>query len=156
MGRLRSEAIQLANGQEWIKSYVLIFGTCNLEWIRNFPNFFFFFFKCCSQGIWKFPDQGSNWSCSCQPTSQPQTLLSHVWNLYHSSLRCWILNSLREARDWTHVLMDPIRFIIAEPWGKLQNYYILEKQSPNLNILNVRVQKGDSGEKTLILIKSLT
>ena len=33
---------------------------------------FFFPFECHTCGIWKFPGQGSNWSCSCQPTPQPQ------------------------------------------------------------------------------------
>ena len=33
---------------------------------------FFFFFQGRTRGIWRFPDQGSNWSCSHQPTPQPQ------------------------------------------------------------------------------------
>ena len=32
--------------------------------------------------------------------------MSRVWDLHHSSLQHWILNSLREARDRTRVLMD--------------------------------------------------
>ena len=32
--------------------------------------------------------------------------LSLVCNLHYSSWQCWILNSVKEARDWTHVLMD--------------------------------------------------
>ena len=32
--------------------------------------------------------------------------LSHICNLHHSSQQHWILNSLSEARDRTHVLMD--------------------------------------------------
>ena len=35
--------------------------------------------------------------------------LSHVCNLYHSSEQCQILNTLREARDQTLVLMDASR-----------------------------------------------
>ena len=31
---------------------------------------------------------------------------SHIFDLYHSSWQCWILNPLSEARDWTYVLMD--------------------------------------------------
>jgi len=34
--------------------------------------FFLFFFHDLTCGIWKFPGQGSNWSCSCQPTPQRQ------------------------------------------------------------------------------------
>ena len=32
---------------------------------------------------------------------------SRVFNLYHSSWQCRILNPLNEARDQTHILMDP-------------------------------------------------
>ena len=32
--------------------------------------------------------------------------LSRICDLHHSSWQCQILNSLREARDRTHVLMD--------------------------------------------------
>ena len=35
--------------------------------------------------------------------------LSHICNLCHSLLQCWILNSLSEARDQTHNLMVPSR-----------------------------------------------
>ena len=31
---------------------------------------------------------------------------SHVCNLHHSSQQCQILNTLSEARDWTHISMD--------------------------------------------------
>ena len=34
---------------------------------------------------------------------------SHVYNLYHSSRQCWILNPLSEPRDQTHNLMVPSR-----------------------------------------------
>ena len=39
--------------------------------------FFFFFlsFQGCTLSMWKFPGQGSNWSCSCRPTPQ----LQHCW-----------------------------------------------------------------------------
>ena len=43
---------------------------------RNFFFFKFIFifmlFGGYTCGIWKFPGQESNWSCSCQPTPQPQ------------------------------------------------------------------------------------
>ena len=63
----------------WILS-IVTFIYCN-----NFYTFFQFFFspflffflnffsfqgQTCS--IWKFPGEESNWSCSCQPTAQPQ------------------------------------------------------------------------------------
>ena len=31
-----------------------------------------YFFFSCTHGIWKFPGQGLNWSCSCQPIPQPK------------------------------------------------------------------------------------
>ena len=41
--------------------------------------------------------------------------LSCIRNPHHSSLQCWILNPLNEAKDWTRILMDArqIRF----PWS---------------------------------------
>jgi len=36
--------------------------------------------------------------------------LSCICNLHHSLQQCQILNPLREARDWTHVLMDTSSF----------------------------------------------
>ena len=33
--------------------------------------------------------------------------LSCVCDLHHSSWQCWIVNTLREARDRTHVFIDP-------------------------------------------------
>ena len=60
--------------------------------------------------IWKFPGQGSNWSCNCWPTPQPQQPAtpdpSHICDLYPSSQQCQNLNPLSEARDQTLVLMD--------------------------------------------------
>ena len=32
---------------------------------------------------------------------------SCICDLHHSSLQCWIPDPLSEARDWTHILMDP-------------------------------------------------
>ena len=36
---------------------------------------------------------------------------SHVCDLYHSSQQCWVLNALSEARDRTHILMDPSQIL---------------------------------------------
>ena len=51
---------------------------------------------------------GSNWSCSCWPTPQPQPRQdpSGIRDLHHSSRQCRILNPLNKVRDWTWVLMD--------------------------------------------------
>jgi len=32
---------------------------------------------------------------------------SHICNLHHGSRQLWVLNSLSEARDQPHVLVDP-------------------------------------------------
>ena len=79
--------------------------------------FFFFFFLSfchflgCSRGIWRFPGQGSNRSCSRQPTPEPQQhgirAVSCVCNLHHSSRQRRILNPLSKARDRTRNLMVP-------------------------------------------------
>ena len=64
--------------------------------------FFFFFLSFClkgpSCGIWRFPGQGSNQSCSCWPTPQPQQhrIWASVWPIHHSSRPSQILNPLSE------------------------------------------------------------
>ena len=43
-----------------------------------------------------------------------------LWDLYHRSqqlLNHWILNPLREAKDWTHILMDTSQ--IHFPWATM-------------------------------------
>ena len=60
--------------------------------------FCFFFFQghtCC---IWKFPVWGSNQSCSCQPTSQPQQLGIQAKSVNHARQR-QVFDPLSEARD---------------------------------------------------------
>ena len=64
-----------------------------------FPVFsLFFVFLGLHYSMWKFPGQGTNQSCSCQPSTQPQ--------------QCQIPGPLSESRDRTHMLMDTsqIRF----------------------------------------------
>ena len=70
-------------------------------------NFFFFAFQGRSCGIYRFPGQGSNWSCSPPgyTTATETQDSSCICNLYHSSGQPWILNSLSEARDHTLNLM---------------------------------------------------
>ena len=41
--------------------------------------------------------------------------LSHVYDVYHSSRQCQILNPLSKARDRTRVLMDTSQVCYAEP-----------------------------------------
>ena len=67
------KAVRVASMLRWLSAYELCthFFFFILH-IRHHPLFFFFFFfyghTCC---IWKFPGEGSNRSCSCQPIPQP-------------------------------------------------------------------------------------
>ena len=78
---------------------------CRISPRTCIPVFILFYFICLFQGrtcrIWRFPGQGSNQSCCCQPTPQPQQ---------HR-----ILNPLSKARDRTCKLVVPhrIRFCWA-------------------------------------------
>ena len=40
-------------------------------------------------------------------TATATQYLSYVCDLHRISRQCWILNPLSEARDATHILMDP-------------------------------------------------
>ena len=77
------------------------YKTKNLKFFFNFLSF-----QGCTHGIWKFPGQGSNWSCSCPAytTATAMLDLSCVCDLYHSSQQHWILK-----RDQTRNLMVPSR-----------------------------------------------
>ena len=47
--------------------------------------------------------------------------LSHVCNLHHSSRQRQVLNPLSKARDRTHNLVDPVRFVTTAPQQELQH-----------------------------------
>ena len=85
--------------------------TLRFSWFRVLDTkrlgflFSFFAFYGCTQGMWRFPGQGSNRSYSCRPTPQPQ--------------QCRILNPLSEARDGTHNLVVPVGFVSAVPRWEL-------------------------------------
>ena len=77
--------------------------------------FFFFFFQ-----HMKFPGSGLNQSYSCRP--MPQTQQRGVRALFDLHQGWWqhrMLNPLREARDWTRVLMDTSQVITTEPQWEL-------------------------------------
>ena len=63
--------------------------------------FSFFAFQGHPCGIWRFPGQGSHWSCSCWLTPQPQPhrIRATSATLHHSSQQCQILNPLSKAMD---------------------------------------------------------
>ena len=54
--------------------------------------FVFCIFEGRTHGIWRFSGQGSNWSCSCRPTTQPQQ--HQICDPHHSSRQCQILHPL--------------------------------------------------------------
>ena len=87
--------------------------TVDIQDILFLALFFFFFFFLSFQshtwGTWKFPGQGSNRSCSCQPT--PESQQHGIQDLHCSSWQQWILNPLSEARDRTYILIGTIRFL---------------------------------------------
>ena len=74
------------------------------------------------------PRLGSNWSCSCWPTPQPQQW--GVWtasvNLHHSSWQCQILNLLSEGRDRIHILMDTSQVRYRRATMGTPNVYIFK------------------------------
>ena len=93
----------------------------------------FWFFGCFAfqsriLGIWRFPGWGSDWSCSCWPTPQPQ--------------QRGIPNPLSEARDQTRTLLDTGRicFRCAEmrpPYeaflmGPRKSHFVKNALNPNL------------------------
>ena len=50
---------------------------------------------------------------------------SWIWDLYHSSWQCWILNPLGGARDQTQILMDTSWVQPAEPHWELPDLFFL-------------------------------
>ena len=72
---------------------------------------FFFFFLYLRPHPWhmEVPRLGVEWEqqmlayTTATTTQDP----SHIFDLHHSSQQCRILNPWREARDQTHILMDP-------------------------------------------------
>ena len=90
----------------------------------NFIYLFVFLGHTCS--IWRFPDSGSNRSCSHWPIPQPQQLRDPncICHLHHSSWQCWILNPLSKSRDQTLVLWILVGFITTEQWQELRNSII--------------------------------
>ena len=81
--------------------------TKSLAFFFFFFFFFFCLFWCSTHGIWRFPGQGWNRSCSHRPMAEPQQCQIQATYLYHSSWQCQRLNPLSKAKDRTHNLMVP-------------------------------------------------
>ena len=92
------------NGNSSVMVFVFWFGVGFFVLLFCFV----FCFLDCTCGIQKFPGQGTNRSCSCQPTPWPQAMPdpSHICSLCCSLQQCEILNPLNEARDGTCILID--------------------------------------------------
>ena len=60
--------------------------------------------------------------------------LSCIFDLYHSTWYCWILNPLSGARDQTLALWIPVGFVTAEPQWELPS---------NLIYSNFNLKLGD-------------
>ena len=98
---------------------------------------FYFFIYCllcfegCPHGIWRFPGQGTNWSCSHQPMPEPQQhqILAAfaTYTIAHGSIRS--LNPLNEAGDRTLNLTVPswIRQPLSHNWNSFFNLFIFLK-----------------------------
>ena len=90
----------------------------------HFP-FWEFLFVCFSYGhtcsIWKFPGQGSNWSCSGQPMPQPQQCQIQATSATYASF-------CSNARSLTHWTRSGI-----EPTSSQRRHQILHLLSPNGN-----------------------
>ena len=70
-------------------------------------SFFFFSFYGHTRGIWKFLGYGSNWSCSCQPTPQPQHGIQAIFATYTTAHgNAGSFNPMSKARDQTHICLD--------------------------------------------------
>ena len=89
-------------------------GLCDtqgsLEYTEDPPClfiYFFWLFEVHTHGTWKFPGQGSNWSCSRWPVLQPQQhrirAMSAAYTTVPSnagSLTCWARPGIKPTSSW--------------------------------------------------------
>ena len=92
--------------------------------------FFFCLFEGHTHSIWRFPGQGSNQSCSHQPTAQPQQhqilAASATYPTTHGnagSLTHWARPGIEPATPWFLV-----GFTSTEPWRELHRIFQILKQ----------------------------
>ena len=91
----------------YLLSQVIDSLICYVATIYADTTVFFFFLESHLQHV-EFPRLGieSELQGPTCTTATAMPDLSHICDLHYSSWQCWILNSLKEARDRTHVLMD--------------------------------------------------
>ena len=85
--------------------------------------FFFFFFVFLWPHPWhmEVPRLGSNWSCGCQPTPEPQQL--RIWDA--SATHTTAHGNAGPLTNWARPRIEPmsswilVGFVTAEPWWKL-------------------------------------
>ena len=75
-------------------------------------------------------------------TATVTPVLSHVWDLYHSSQQCQILNPLSEARDGTRIFIESSQIHAAEPQWELHIFlYFLTRKIAASNTFRNRMLK---------------
>ena len=79
-------------------------------------------FKGHTQGIWRLPGWGLNWSCGPWPTSQPQQHRIHAVSVTHTTAHSntgalihWARPGIEPESSWM-----PVRFVSTEPQRELQ------------------------------------
>ena len=92
-------------------------------YIFSFFSFFFFFFAFEGHtcGIWKFPGEGSNRSCSCWSTLQPQQCGIQATSVTYTTVHCnagFLIHRVRPGigPTFSRIL---VRFVTAEPQREL-------------------------------------
>ena len=82
---------------------------CPMLYLKKFFLIFYYFlyFLGLLPGTWRFPGWGSNWSCSCQPTPEPQHLgiraMSATYTIAHDNARSlthWVRPGIKPATSW--------------------------------------------------------
>ena len=100
----------------WFAEKIPPFFIFPIQW-----KYFFLFFQGHTCSIWKFPGQGSNESCSCQPM-QIQAL-SATYTTAHGNTRSlthWVRPGIEPASSWI-----PVRFVSAKPLWELGKYFFV-------------------------------
>ena len=94
----------------------LIWLDLNLSLLLVFFLFFSFYGHTC--GTWKFPgsEVESELQLPAYTTTIATPVLSCNCNLCCILPKCWILNLLSKARNWTHIFMDRHYFQFLTHW----------------------------------------
>ena len=78
----------------------------------------------CTSAIWKFPDSGSNWICSCQPVPQPQQC--QIWAAFMTYTTAHGNAGSLTHRERSRIKLSSswiwVRLITTEPQWELPEY----------------------------------